>query len=154
MNALSQLGYTLVAPTENEAMLAQESSRRLAILLGGKPEVNVHIVNGSDTAEVLTVPGSAMRLLVQILAEMAEGNAVTLTPIHAELSTQQAADLLNVSRPYLVQLLDKGAIPSRKVGTHRRVLLEDLVTYKKCWYTARSAALDELAAYDQELGLE
>lgn len=154
MNALYQQGYTMAAPTENEAILAQESSRRLAMLLGEKPEVNVHIVNGSATEEVLTVPGSAMRLLVQILAEMAEGNAVTLTPIHAELSTQQAADMLNVSRPYLVQLLDKDEIPSHKVGTHRRVLLEDIVAYKKGWYKARSAALDELAAYDQELGLE
>jgi excisionase family DNA binding protein len=154
MNALHPSGYTLVAPTESEAVLAQESSRRLAMLLGEKPEVNVHIVNGSNHAEVVTVPGSAMRLLVQILAEMAEGNAVTLMPIHAELSTQQAADLLNVSRPYLVQLLDKGELPSRKVGTHRRVLLADVVTYKTCWYKARSAALDELAAYDQELGLE
>jgi hypothetical protein len=146
MNALHPSGYTLVAPTESEAVLAQESSRRLAMLLGEKPEVNVHIVNGSNHAEVVTVPGSAMRLLVQILAEMAEGNAVTLMPIHAELSTQQAADL--------VQLLDKGELPSRKVGTHRRVLLADVVTYKTCWYKARSAALDELAAYDQELGLE
>ena len=153
MNALSQLGYTLVAPTENEAMLAQESSRRLAILLGEKPEVNVHIVNGSDTTEVLTVPGSAMRLLVQILAEMAEGNAVTLTPIHAELSTQQAADLLNVSRPYLVQLIDKGAIPSRKVGTHRRVLLEDVLCYKSELKAKRRKVLAELTAQAQELDM-
>lgn len=154
MNALHPSGYTLVTPTENEAVLAQESSRRLAMLLGEEPEVNVHIVNGSDSTEVLTVPGSAMRLLVQILAEMAEGNAVTLTPIHAELSTQQAADLLNVSRPYLVQLLERGEIPCRKVGTHRRVLLTDVMAYHQQWYAVRSTALAELAAYDQELGLE
>ena len=153
MNVLSTQSFAPVTPNENEAILAQETSRRLAILLGERTEVKVQIVAEDSVDEVLTVPGSAMRLLVQILAEMAQGNGVTLLPIHAELSTQQAADLLNVSRPYFVQLLDNDALPYRKVGTHRRVLYEDLIHYKNEIKAKRRKVLAELAAQAQELDM-
>ena len=153
MNVLSTQSFAPVTPNENEAILAQETSRRLAILLGERTEVKVQIVAEDSVDEVLTVPGSAMRLLVQILAEMAQGNGVTLLPIHAELSTQQAADLLNVSRPYFVQLLDNDALPYRKVGTHRRVLYEDLIRYKNEIKAKRRKVLAELAAQAQELDM-
>ena len=84
---------------------------------------------------------------------MAQGNVITLTPIHAELTTKQAADLLNVSRPFVCKLLDNGEIPHRKVGRHRRLRYVDLMDYKKKTDDARYQDLDELVKQAQELGL-
>lgn len=142
-----------VAPSEDDSRLARESSRRLASHLERKPVLKLQVVEDGQPGEVLSIPTSALRLLQGILAEMAEGNGVTLIPLHAELTTQQAADLLNVSRPYLVRLLEEGEIPFRKIGTHRRVLLRDVMEYRRRIDLQREAALDELAAQAQELGL-
>jgi len=90
---------------------------------------------------------------LRILEEMAHGNAVTIIPVHAELTTQEAANMLNISRPSLIQLLEESKIEYRRVGTHRRVRFEALMRYKRQADEARKAALAELAAYDQELGI-
>ena len=82
-------------------------------------------------SKAIEIPKEALNLLVDILQQMAQGNAVSLIPIHAELTTQEAADILNVSRPYLVGLLEKGEIPFRKVGTRRRVDNADVTTVKQ-----------------------
>jgi excisionase family DNA binding protein len=132
--------------------LARDSSRRLAPYLAQQRKVRVQLVAEEDQAkeEPLILPAPVLELLFAILTEMAEGNAVTLIPIHAELTTQQAADLLNVSRPFVIELLEKGEIPHRKVGTHRRILFSDLMAYKQRTEAKRQRVLDELAAQAQE----
>ena len=109
-------GNEVVTPTKADAALAKESGQEARGPPGRRDGLRLEVKTGT-TSEELVLPPSALRLLVRVLTEMGQGNAVTLTPIRAELTTQQAADLLNVSRPHLVKLLDEGAIPSRKVGT-------------------------------------
>src|SRR5262249_5071563 len=101
-----------VSPTPADTKLAQESSRKLTKLLSGRKKADLRLRIQRDHApeETVEVPLSAFRLLADILTEMARGNAVTLMPVHAELTTQEAADLLNVSRPFLIDLIEKGQI--------------------------------------------
>jgi len=144
-----------VTPTPDEAILAEESSRRLARFVSAKRKKPLQLRFQPEDApeETVSIPESAFRLLSEILTQMARGNAVTLIPVHAELTTQQAADILHVSRPFLVDQLKKNAIPYRKVGTHRRILFKDLMQYKEAMVRNRLKALDELAAQAQELGM-
>jgi excisionase family DNA binding protein len=141
-----------VTPTEADSLAARDSSRLLAAHLSKKRKFHVQVVpeGGRAEAESLTLPAPVLDLLFAILTEMAEGHAVTLIPIHAELTTQRAADLLNVSRPFVVDLLEKGEIPHRKVGTHRRILFRDLMEFKQRSEVQRKKALDELVAEAQE----
>ena len=137
-------------PSEDEARIAKESSRLLAAIIGRGDAAQLRVIDGEDE---ITVPLPALRMLMAVLAQMAEGRAVTVVPYDAELTTQQAADFLNVSRPHLVGLLQQGELPYRKVGTHRRVRFEDLVAYKKKSFVLRGRALDDLTEEAQDLGL-
>lgn len=107
---------------------------------------------GGDSTPLI-VPAAALHLFRTVLAAMADGKAVTVLPIHALLTTQEAANLLNVSRPYLVKLIEEGKMPASKVGTHRRVRVEDLVAYRRRDAEQRRQLLDDLTAEAQELGL-
>ncbi|QJE74287.1 helix-turn-helix domain-containing protein [Aerophototrophica crusticola] len=147
MNTLLEKPDTVV-PTEDDTRLATESSRVLAAH-GLDRELRVQLGDG----QVLPLPRAAQHLLAHLLVEMSQGNAVTLIPVHAELTTQEAADYLNVSRPHLVKLLESGEVPFRKVGSHRRVQFRDLKAFKDRTMARRSGALDQLAAEAQELGL-
>ena len=154
MSAVIPETFETVAPTETDTQLARESSRRLAThTLGRRPSVHIQILDDGEAGETVAVPASALRLFLHILTEMAQGNAVTLIPTHAELTTQQAAGLLSVSRPYLVKLLDEGKIPFRTVGKYRRVRFDDLMAYKRKDDEARAKILDQLTAEAQELGM-
>lgn len=142
-----------IIPKEHDIALASQSSKELAALFP-KKEKDFHMlvkVNNHETQ--ITFPFSAIKLLLQILTQMAEGNAVTLIPIHAELTTQEAANLLNVSRPFLIKLLEKGQIPFHKIGTHRRIRFIDLIHFKANSNKASQKALDELVKQAQELDL-
>jgi excisionase family DNA binding protein len=154
MTTLMPDNFETVSPTEAEAMLARESSRRFATQkLGRRSSVRIQLCDEGEEAETAEVPVSAVRLFLHLLTEMSMGNAVTLIPTHAELTTQQAADLLSVSRPYLVKLLDEGRIPCRTVGKYRRVRFDDLMAYKRRDDEARAKVLDQLTAEAQELGM-
>ena len=101
----------------------------------------------------ITVPRKALELLQFILSSMAQGKAVSLITSDSEVTTQQAADMLNVSRPHLVKLLEQGALPFKKVGSHRRILLEDLLAYESKQKKQREQQLQLLADQAQELHL-
>ena len=132
-----------MAPTEHESQLAEKSSRTLSYYVQDKMEQTIRVIpEGGKREEVVTLPAVAFRLLVNILTQMAQGNAVTLIPIHAD-----------VSRPFLVKLLGDGEIPYRKVGARRRVLYKDIAEYERRTDERRRATLNELAAQAQELGL-
>ncbi len=153
MTTLAKETFEPVAPTEAEAALARESSRLLAPLLAAPGEVRLRLQPAKGRPELVALPASAVRLLVDILTQMAQGHAVTLIPVHAELSTQQAADMLNVSRPFLVKLLEDGKLPYRKVGTHRRVLFRDVLAFKRRSDEERREALRALAEQGQALDM-
>jgi excisionase family DNA binding protein len=101
----------------------------------------------------LDVPASAIPLITAVLRELGAGKAVTVLGDDQEITTQEAADLLNVSRPYLVGLIEKGELPARKIGPRRRLLLADVLTYRSETKAKRRKALRDLAALDQEHGL-
>ena len=104
--------------------------------------------NGEQTE----LPEAVVHVLRQVVQAMARDHAVAVVPVHKQLTTQQAADLLNVSRPYLVQLLDAGELPSTKTGTHRRIRLDDLMVYKRRRDAERRAALTRLTQMGQATG--
>ncbi len=139
-------------PTAQEAEEAKITSRALSKYAHNE-RLHLKIASNNNESEDLILPGYAINLLLAMLTEMSKGNAITVMPIHAELSTQETAELLNVSRPHLVDLLEQGKIPFRKVGTHRRVLANDVFDYKQRIDEARLKALDDLAAQAQELGM-
>ena len=146
--------FKTVEPSKSDALLALESSRRLAThKLGRRTSIRVQILEDGEEAESVSVPASALRIFSQLLVEMSQGNSVTLIPTHAELTTQQAADLLNVSRPYMAKLVDEGKIPGRTVGKYRRVRFDDLMTYKRKDGDVRAKVINQLTAEAQELGM-
>lgn len=149
---------TLELPTPEVAHEAEEALRELAPIAGRRARRHVRLRAGSDghgdsATREATVPAHAFALFLEILGQLANGNAVTIVPVHSELTTQQAAELLNVSRPYLIGLLEQGVIPFRKVGTHRRILAADLLAYRRRDEERARAALTELTQQAQDLGL-
>jgi excisionase family DNA binding protein len=143
-----------VLPLEKEVEAAVQGQRALASLLSTKFETQrIDIFDKEDKPHTLVLPTSALRLLVDILGELAIGNAVKVVPVHAELTSQEAADLLNVSRPHLVKMLEEGAIPFTKTGRHRRIRFSDLMAFKQRREDESQEAMDALAQQAQELGM-
>jgi excisionase family DNA binding protein len=137
------------APTPQEATLARVSGQRLSRYARPKKSLSFR-VTGADQEQPIELPAGAVALLMDILEAMAAGRGVTIIPENAELTTVQAASLLNVSRPFLIKLLTEGALPHRKVGKHRRILIDDVMAYKSRIDAEREAILDQLTADAQE----
>lgn len=143
-----------VTPDAESAAAAAHALDRVQAYLRSHPDGPATVRLLDDDADQLVVPRAAVELLARVLAHMANGHGVSVVPAHAELTTQQAADLLNVSRPYLIGRLDAGEIEYRKVGSHRRVLAGSLLEYKHRDDARRRAAADELTALTQDMHLD
>jgi len=126
-------------------------TRTAAAISKRKPDVVK--IKIQESGEFVTVPRKALDLLFNILSNMAEGKSISLVPSDSEVSTQQAADMLNASRPHIVKLLEQGLIPYKKIGSHRRILLEDLMAYDEKLKDQRNNSLKLLAKQAQELRL-
>jgi len=154
---MTQSALTINLPLEREVQVAIEGQRALAAFLATRFDTqHIQIFDERNEAHSVELPTTALRLLVEILAELAAGNAVQVVPVHAELTTQEAADMLNVSRPHLIKLLESGELPFHKTGKHRRVRFADLMAYKTQRSLDSEQAMAELAeqAQQQRMGYE
>lgn len=106
----------------------------------------------APTGETVAIPESVYHALRRIVPLMARGTTIGLVPLHKELTTQEAADLLTVSRPFLIKLLDEGAIPYTRPGKHRRVRFDDVMAYRQQRGVERRTALNELSAIAEDYG--
>ena len=147
---MATAALTTTPPSKEDVELARASGQRLAPLARRGRPLTLR-VRDTGEEETIELPAGAVKLLQAILEDMASGRAVTIVPQNAELTTQQAADFLNVSRPFLVQLLEQKKLPFRLVGSHRRVRFEDVLRFKENIDTERRKVLDQLAAEGQEL---
>lgn len=140
---------TTVIPEETDTELAVFALRRLNAALDAEQPVHLHL---GDHLEEVEVPRSALTMLTYVLDSFAQGEEVSVLRSEAEMTTQQAADILNVSRPFLIGLLDSGQISYRTVGTHRRVKSASLLRYMREDDARRQAAADALSAETHKLG--
>lgn len=140
----------IAAPEAEAAAVVQLRDFMAAKPIGERRHASLRSPDGHQ----LEIPNSIYKVLVAAVGAMAQGNAVSIVPVHHELTTQQAAELLGVSRPHLVKLVDAGEIPHHKTGSHRRIYFEDLMRYRDVRDAERSAALRELTRKSAEFGLE
>lgn len=151
MLALMDHSEPLISSDE-EALIAREAVARLRPVAEANQNIRLRVMDSPDI--VVPLPARALALIFDVLEAMAERKPVSFMPYEAELTTQQAADFLNVSRPHLVGLLEKGDLPFRKVGAHRRVRVCDVIEYKAKSEAVRRGAIRDMVAVSQELGLE
>ena len=149
---MTMLAHRQLPPSAQDAAMARVSGQVLSPFAKRKGSLTLK-VREAELDKPLELPAGAVALLMDILEAMAAGRGVTLIPENAELTSVQAADVLNVSRPFLIKLLEDKVLPHRKVGKHRRVRMEDVMGYKAKIDREREVVLDQLAREAQELGL-
>lgn len=153
MAGTASMSISSIDPGDVDTESARRTARRIADYLTSNPDEDPLEIKVEVGADALIVPRAAAAMLAQVMGLLANGQGVFLVPAEAQLTTQQAADMLNVSRPYLIGLLEAGAIPYTKVGRHRRITFRNLDDYKRHADQHQRQAADELAALGQELGL-
>jgi len=136
-------------PTAQDVAMARDSGQRLSRYRGRNRPLSIRVID-TEQEQPVELPAGAVAMLMDILEAMAAGRGVAIIPQNAELTTVQAAEILNVSRPYLIKLLTDKVIPHRRVGKHRRILMEDVMSYKGRIDRDRETVLDQLAAEAQE----
>ena len=141
-----------IAPSNKEAMQAEKSGRILADYIKSTKTPTLALI-GKKERKDLELPAPVLDLLLVVLHEMGQGNTVSLVPLERELTTQQAADFLNVSRPYFVKLLEENKIPHHKIGTKRRILAKDVLHYKNVMRKKRLKTLAALTKQAQKLDM-
>ena len=149
---MTLLAHRQLPPSAQDAAMARVSGQVLSRFVRRKRPLTLR-VREEGQEKPLELPAGAVAMLMEILEAMAAGRGVTLMPENAELTTVQAADVLNVSRPFLIKLLDENELPHRKVGKHRRIRVEDVMAYKSRIDREREAVLDQLAREAQEAGM-
>ncbi len=142
-----------ITPTEEDRRLASESSQLMETVSTLLHDVRLQFLDADAPRNAISLPAPALRLLNEILKEMAKGNAVTLIPTNAMLTTQEAADIMNVSRPFFIGLLEAGKMPYQRLGSHRRILFKDLMDFKEKTDAARAEAMRQLTEEAQELDM-
>ena len=139
---------------EHDAALAQAAQRCLMAALDHSRASKIRLVADGKAMPSIEVPPKALRMVADMLGMMAQRQPVVVLPQKLELSTQDAAAFLNVSRPFVVKQIDEGRLPCRKVGRHRRILFDDLMAYQQSLHEETEAALQALADQAQALGLD
>jgi excisionase family DNA binding protein len=143
---------------KEEVELAKAAQRCIVSALDHSNAVNIAIIEDGveqlDNSPLLRLPPKVLRLIADLLGALAEGKAVSVVPKDLNVTTQEAAMFLNVSRPYLVRLLEEGKIRFHKVGSHRRIRFEDIMQYKEERTRKSNEALQALADQAQEIGLD
>ena len=141
-------------PTAEEIALAKLGSRELSAVMETNGEAQkINVIDKSGKTHEVLIPSSALNMMIELLTQLGNGNSVSITPIHAELTTQEGAEMLNMSRPTFIKLLDSSEIPFSRTGNRRKVAYADLMEYKNRLEEKRLAALAELSALDQEMDM-
>lgn len=149
---MTMLAHRQLPPTAKDAAIARASGQLLSRFARQDRTLTMRVTD-AEQEQPIELPAGAVKMLMDILEAMAAGQGVTIIPENAELTTVQAADVLNVSRPFIIGLLEKGRIPFRKVGKHRRIRMEDVMSYKLAVDRERESVLDQLAADAQTQGM-
>jgi excisionase family DNA binding protein len=153
----SGLDLEVVLDSKEDLELAKAAQRCIVSSLDHSRAINIALpedgVERVSESPVLRLPPKVLRLFADVLGSLAQGKAIAVMPKELDVTTQEAAIFLSVSRPYLVRLLEEGKIPFHKVGTHRRIRFEDVVRYREDRQKTSQDALQKLANQAQELGM-